>query len=65
MTAPITLYTFEDENGTEDSYSTQDIADAREYAQRYDRALIANEYEWTDSELIEDYTTAPAEESAP
>lgn len=56
MTAPITLYTFEDANGTEDDYSTLNWADAHEYALTYSRRIIGNEYEWQDSEVIEDHT---------
>lgn len=56
----ITLYTFEDAAGAPDSYSTQDYAEARDRAKRYSLRLIANDYEWADSELLEDYTPGSA-----
>jgi hypothetical protein len=55
MSTTISLYTFYDETDTEDTYSTQNYAEADDYARRYARALVAQEYEWADSELIKDY----------
>lgn len=57
----ITVYTFEDENGSPDTYTTQDYQEARERAQRYHMRLISNTYEWADSELIADYSSSSEE----
>jgi hypothetical protein len=48
------LYVFEDETGTLDTYTTTNLGKAQTYARRYQRALIAQEFEFSDSELIED-----------
>ncbi len=53
--ATVTLYTFEDENGTEDSFSTFDGREARDRGQQYGMCVIANEYEWSDSEVAWDF----------
>jgi len=53
----IEVYTFEDADGDAfGSWTTQDISEARHYAIRHRLRIIANVYEWTDSELVEDYT---------
>ncbi len=56
--ATITVYSFESKDGTEDTFTTVDVHEARERARRYRMKLIANEYEWTDSEVIEDFTAS-------
>jgi len=56
MTANIEVYTFEDKEGNESDYSTQDYQEAEEYAKEYGYMIIANIYEWQDSELVKDYT---------
>jgi hypothetical protein len=61
--ASIEVYTFEDKDGAEQGYVTQDIEEARRYARRYQLRLIANEYEWSDSELVEDHTGADNEDN--
>ena len=55
MTAPITVYTFEADEGPGSDFSTQDADEARQYAYDHDLALIANEFEWSDSELVVDF----------
>lgn len=58
----INVYTFEDKNGTPyGSYETQDISQARGYAQTSKTRVIVNEYEFSDSYLLdgEDYTPRP------
>ena len=53
----IEQYTFEDANGHEyGSFTTFNITEAREYAQANKVRLVANTYEFSDSELVEDYT---------
>jgi hypothetical protein len=47
------LYTFEGDDGKQD-WNTMDYEEAREYASKYGYKIIANTYEWTDSELVED-----------
>ena len=56
MTGNLELYSFEDANGSERGYWTTDAVRAREYAQQNGLRWIANIYEWTDSELVQDYT---------
>jgi len=58
----ITVYTFEDANG-EDSFSTQDAREAKEYGARYGYRVLANEYEWADSDVAWDFTPAKEDES--
>lgn len=55
----VTIYTVEDENGEEAAagfWWPFEINDAYEYARKYNLRLIANEYEFADSYMIEDYT---------
>lgn len=52
----LTLYTFEDEFGTQDTFTTMDAAEARERARQYGMRLIANEFEYSDREVVEDNT---------
>jgi hypothetical protein len=54
----IEVYSFERAEGEPfGSFTTQDITEAQEYARTNGLRIIANVYEWSDSELIEDYTT--------
>jgi len=65
MTAPMILYTFEDAQGYEwGSYSTSTWADANEYAMTYRLRVIENTFEWSDSELVADYTDTDDPEDA-
>jgi hypothetical protein len=52
----IEVYTFEDADGAEQGYTTNDIAEAKRFARHHRLRLIANTFEWTDSELLEDNT---------
>lgn len=52
----ITVFTFEDERGVEDSFSTQNPIEARDRGRMYRKKVIAHEYEWSDSELAWDFT---------
>lgn len=52
----VTVYTFEDADGTEDTYTTQSAIEAKDRGQRERMRVIANEYEWTDSEMAWDFT---------
>ena len=52
----IEIYAFEDEDGeTVTEWTTTDINEAREYAHTHQCALVARTYEYTDTELVEDY----------
>ena len=51
----LTLYTFEDADGSEQTYSTTNTYEAREAAERNGWLAIANEYEWSDSEPAWDF----------
>ncbi len=51
----ITVYTFRDANDSEWAFHTQDYQAAKAYAQANGLLVIANEYEWADSEPVDDY----------
>lgn len=63
----VTVYSFEDENGEPDDYTTQDYHEAYERAVCYGLKIIANTYEWSDSEVVDDFTwtknDAPSDDS--
>ena len=52
----VTVYTFEDEDGSEQVWTTQNPVEARDYARLNQLKMIANEYEYSDSEVVEDFT---------
>lgn len=52
----IDVYCFEDECGEPDTFMTLNINEAREYAKKHGLRLMAREFEYSDSETIEDYT---------
>jgi hypothetical protein len=52
----IEVYTFEEYDGSPTGFQTTDISEARKYARDNKLRLIANIYEFSDSELIEDNT---------
>jgi hypothetical protein len=54
--AEITVYTFEDAEGSEDTYQTQDPREAQDRGRRYGMRVIGNTYEWTDSDTAWDFT---------
>jgi hypothetical protein len=59
--AAMTLYSFEDADGNEPgTFTTTNYDEAKEYAARYKYKVIANEYVWDDSELVDDFTEQPA-----
>jgi hypothetical protein len=52
----ITVYSFETEDDeVATDYETQNLEAARVFAKKNGYSLIANEYEWSDAELLEDY----------
>lgn len=52
----IERYTCESGKGVREDWDTEDIDDAREFAQEHHMRLIALIYQFSDSEMIEDYT---------
>jgi len=59
----VEIYTFEDADGNSfTDWETQDMGEARAFAQEHQLRLIANTYEWSDSEMIEDYTETEDDE---
>jgi hypothetical protein len=44
----IIVYTFEDEDGTTNDYSTMDSIVAHEWGRRFHQRVIANSYVWDD-----------------
>lgn len=57
----ITVYSFENAAGPFGSFTTMDLDEAKEYARKGALKVIANEYEFADSELVEDYTDEACE----
>lgn len=53
--ASIEVYTFEDSEGMEDTFTTTDPTEARERARQYRLLVTVNEYEWSDSETFVDF----------
>lgn len=55
----ITVYTFHKGGDEYGSFTTQDYREAQEYARRNRCVIIANEFEWADSERLDrdDYQT--------
>ena len=56
----MTLYAFAsgsqgDQTDETDTFTTFDYQEAMDRARKYHMALIAHEYEWSDSELLEDF----------
>jgi hypothetical protein len=58
----ITVYTFEDSAG-EDTFTTQNPTEAKDRGQRYGMRVIANEYEYSDSEVVWDFTEDDSEDT--
>lgn len=59
MTA-ITLYTFEDETGSEwGTFQTTNARAAKEYAQRAALRVIENVYEWTEAAPVNGWDFTP------
>ena len=61
MALDVTVYTVEARKRGETPYPacdfyTYDYQEAKAYAAQYRLRVIANEYEWADSELLDDYT---------
>lgn len=53
----LTLYSFErDEGDPFGEFRTFDYREACEYAMAHGLRVIADEYEWAGSELVDDYT---------
>lgn len=52
----VTVYTFENAAGPFGSYTTMNLDEATEYGRNNALKVIANEYEFTDSELVADFT---------
>lgn len=55
MAGTLTVYTFEDSDGHEQSFETMDAAEARKHAQENKLLMIGNEYEWQEAVPLEDY----------
>ena len=51
----IEVYTFRDSEDNEQTFSTQNVIEARQHAEENKLALISNTYVFDDSELIDDY----------
>lgn len=51
----IEVYAFADSDGNPVEFTTRDYREAESYARQNGLALIARQYEYTDSEMIADY----------
>lgn len=51
----ITVYSFENADGEFGSWTTQEYAEAKDYARKYGLLVVANTYEFSERELLEDY----------
>lgn len=60
----IAVYTFEDRDGNEQGWQTQDYHEAETWASKNAMRVIENTYEWADSELVDDFTGGEEEEGA-
>lgn len=59
----ITVYSFEDRDGNEHGcFTTQDYKEALSYASRYRLRIVANDFEWSDREFLDDFTGSGEEE---
>jgi hypothetical protein len=54
--AEIEVYCFENKDGSEDTYTTTNPAEAKVRAMKYAQKVIARKYEYSDSELVWDFT---------
>jgi hypothetical protein len=54
----VEIYSFEDRDGVESTFTTRVIAEAKRFARENNLKLIANVFEFADSELVEDNTKA-------
>lgn len=52
----ILVYTLEDKERNEQEFSTQDYSEARERAMKDNLRVICNEFEWSDSYMVDDFT---------
>ena len=56
----ITVYRFEDANGAEQMWTTQNPVEAKEHAEKYGYRCLAMEFEYADEELVWDLLGARA-----
>ena len=52
----IEVYVFEDKDGNPDGWQTQNGVEAKEYAQKWGLVWIALTYEYSDREVVQDFT---------
>ena len=52
----ITVYRFEDAAGADQMWTTQHAIEAQDYARRYGYKCFAVEYEYSDEELVWDFS---------
>jgi hypothetical protein len=52
----VVIYTTEDANGGGDDFQSYDYEEAKSYARKYERRVIANTFEFSDSEMVDDFT---------
>ncbi|HYH82284.1 MAG TPA: hypothetical protein VEX86_20915 [Longimicrobium sp.] len=53
----ITVYSFEKAGDEYGGFTTQDYREAKEYAAAHKLLIIANEFEWAESEPLDDFQT--------
>lgn len=57
----INVYSFEDNEGNEDGFTTEDYQEAVQYAAARKLLILDNEYEWQDASPVASFRDAPAE----
>jgi hypothetical protein len=60
----VEVYSFEDSNFNQfGDFTTMDYKEAEEYASQNSLILVANIYEWQDSEIVKNYTPDEEEDA--
>lgn len=56
----IEVYAFENADGTEQTYTTQDSGEAQDHAHTHGLRVIAHTFVWSDSEPVPEWDFTPA-----
>ena len=59
MSKTIEVYTFEDADGAEQLWTTQDATEAEEYARKWGYRVICHEFAWADSYPVPEWDYTP------
>jgi len=50
------VYSFEDRDGNEESFQTQDHDEAKRFAEKYKLKMLCNTFKWSERETVLDFT---------